>query len=61
MKIIKASNARQNFQDMVDTVYYKEEPTIVIKRKKPWVIIQPFSSLDEKMQKRIINEIEKES
>jgi prevent-host-death family protein len=61
MKIIKASNARQNFQDMVDTVYYKEEPTIVIKRKKPWVVIQPFSSLDEKMQKRIIKEIEKES
>jgi prevent-host-death family protein len=61
MKIIKASDARQNFQDMIDTVYYKEEPTIVIKRKKPWVVIQPFSSLDEKMQKRIIKEIEKES
>jgi len=59
MKIIKASDARQNFQDMIDTVYYKEKPTVIMKRKKPWVVIQPFSSIDEKKQKQIISEIDK--
>jgi PHD/YefM family antitoxin component YafN of YafNO toxin-antitoxin module len=59
MNIIRASDARQNFQDMIDTVYYKEQPTIIIKRKKPWVIIQHFNTLDTMTQEKILQEIKK--
>lgn len=59
MEIIKASDARQNFQDVIDTVYYKETPTVILKRKKPWVVIQSIQTLDKKTQEKILNDIEK--
>ena len=59
MKIVKASYARQNFQEVIDTVYYKQEPTLIMKRKKPWVVIQPTSDLDPKQLEKMKKAIEK--
>ena len=46
MKIIKASNARSEFQDLIDTVHYKEEQIIITKRDKPWVAIRPLTKME---------------
>jgi len=59
MRIVKASEARQNFQDVIDSVFYKHDPIVIMKRKKPWVVVQPVESLDEKTQKKIIEGIKK--
>ena len=59
MRIVKASEARQNFQDVIDSVYYKHDPIIIMKRKKPWVVVQPMNSLDEKAIQKVKKAIEK--
>jgi len=43
MKIIKASQARSEFQELIDTVHYREENIIISKRDKPWVIVRPLT------------------
>ena len=61
MKRIKASEARQNFQDVIDRVHYKHEPVVIMKRKKPWVVIQAIETLDPKVLEKITKDIEKTS
>lgn len=53
MKIISATAARQNFQEVIDSVYYREEPVIITRRKKPRVMINPLPKDDKKIQKAI--------
>ena len=43
MKIIKASEARSEFQDIIDTVHYREEEIVISKRGKPWVVIRALT------------------
>lgn len=59
MKVIKASQARQNFQDVIDSVYYRHDPIVIMKRKKPWIVIQPINTLDPKVLEKIKKDIEK--
>jgi prevent-host-death family protein len=59
MRIVKASEARQNFQDVIDSVYYKHDPIVIIKRKKPWIVVQPMDSLDEKTLQKVQQAIKK--
>ena len=54
MKTQHATNVRQNFQDAIDAVHYTQEPLLIYKRNKPWVIIQPLSESDKDLQK-IVN------
>jgi len=53
MKIVKATKARAEFQDVIDSAYYTEEPVIILKRKKPWVVITKLDQTDPKIQKEI--------
>lgn len=39
---VTASQARQNFQDLIDSVFYTKQPALIVKRGKPWVLIQPL-------------------
>lgn len=50
MKIFKATQARAEFQDVIDTAYYKEEPVIIIKRNKPWVVITKIDQTNKEVQ-----------
>lgn len=42
-KTIRATTARHNFQEIIDTVHYTEVPVIITKYDKPWVMITPVS------------------
>ena len=53
MKIFKATTARAEFQDVIDTAYYKEEPVIIVKRNKPWVVITKLDQTNKEIQKEI--------
>ncbi len=53
MKIVKATQARAEFQDVIDTAYYKEEPVIIVKRNKPWVIITKLDQTNVEIQDEI--------
>ncbi|MCI5051494.1 MAG: type II toxin-antitoxin system Phd/YefM family antitoxin [Candidatus Pacebacteria bacterium] len=53
MKVFKATQARAEFQDVIDTAYYKEEPVIIIKRNKPWVVITKLDQTNEEIQAEI--------
>jgi prevent-host-death family protein len=48
MKIVKATMARNNFQDIIDEVPYKKEPIIITKRNKPWAIINALPEDNKK-------------
>ena len=51
MRTIKATVARNNFQALVDKIHFSREPIVVTKHNKPWVIIQPLSKKDKKLEK----------
>jgi len=53
MEIIKATEARQNFQDIVDHVHYTKTPVIISKRDKPWVMIQPLPGSDKELSRLV--------
>lgn len=53
MKIISATEARQSFQELLDSVYYKEESVIIVRRNKPRVMISPLPKDDKAIQKAI--------
>lgn len=53
MRIIKATAARAQFQDIIDSAYYTEEPVIILKRKKPWVVITKLDQTDPAIQEEI--------
>lgn len=53
MKILSATEVRQNFQEVIDSVYYREEAVIVSRRNKPRVIINPLPKDDKKVDKAI--------
>lgn len=48
MKIVKATDARKNFQDVINDVHYTQTPVIISKRERPWVMIQPLPQEKEK-------------
>ncbi|MDD2909356.1 MAG: type II toxin-antitoxin system Phd/YefM family antitoxin [Minisyncoccales bacterium] len=48
MKIVKATTARNNFQDVIDEVHYNKKPIIITKRNKPWAIITALPEEDNK-------------
>lgn len=53
MKIMKTSDVRQNLQEVLDTVYYKEEAIIVTKSNKARVMISPLPKDDAKIKAEI--------
>ena len=53
IKIMSASEVRQNFQEVIDSVYYKEESVVVLRRNKPRVIISALPQDDKKIDKAI--------
>jgi prevent-host-death family protein len=52
-KKFKASEARLLFQDIIDSVYYKEDEIIITKRGKPWVAIRPLTEKEKEMYKKV--------
>jgi len=53
MKIMRTSDVRQSLQEVLDSVYYKEESIIVTKSNKPRVIISPLPKDDKKIEEAI--------
>lgn len=53
MKKIKASQARTVFQDIIDSVYYKEDDIVITKRGKPWVAIRPLTDKEKEVYKKV--------
>lgn len=53
MKIFTATEARQNFQEIIDSVYYRNESVIIVRRNKPRVVISPLPKDDKKIDKAI--------
>lgn len=53
MKVMKTSDVRQNLQEVLDTVYYKEESVIVTKSNKARVMISPLPKDDAKVEAAI--------
>lgn len=53
MKIIQATDVRNNFQEFINKVHYTNEPFIISKHGKPWVMVKPLDENDEKLQKII--------
>lgn len=53
MQIRKMSDIRNNFQDVVDSVHYTKERTIIIKRNKPWAMIVPLQENDPEVIQKI--------
>lgn len=53
MRIIKATQARTEFQDIIDSAYYREEPVVILKRKKPWVIITKLDQTDPQIKEEV--------
>lgn len=53
MKIIRATDVRKNFQDVIDEVHYTKVPVIISKRERPWVIVQPLPEGDKELRKII--------
>lgn len=47
MKVITISQLRQTLQDVVDSIYYTNEPVVVIRRNKPRVMINPLPEGDK--------------
>lgn len=60
MRIIKATQARAEFQDIIDSAYYKQEPVVILKRKKPWVVITKLDQTDPHIQEEIEKFLSKE-
>jgi len=59
MKVTPATEARANFQEIIDTVHYTKEPMILSKRNRPWVMIVPLKEEDDEMKEIIENKTEK--
>jgi|GEM_PF-917305 len=51
--IIPATKARKRFQEIIDKVHYQEEPIVVTKHRKPWIVIDP---LPEGEKEKILEE-----
>lgn len=41
-QVISATDARNNFFDLLNTVYYNKQTVVVQKNKIPWVMVFPF-------------------
>lgn len=48
MKRKHVTDLRKELQDVLDSVYYKEEPIVIYKRNKPWVVIRPLNEHEKK-------------
>lgn len=42
-QVISATDARNNFFDLLNTVYYGKQTVVVQKNKVPWVTVFPFN------------------
>ena len=47
------SDLRANLQDVIDSIFYTEEPVVVARRNKPRVIISPLPKDDKKVEMAI--------
>ena len=47
MKVLSATEARANFQEIIDKVHYTKEALILSKRGKPWVMVMPLKEEDD--------------
>jgi prevent-host-death family protein len=50
MRISTTTDARANFQDIINKVHYTKVPTIITKRGRPWVIIQSLPEEDSELE-----------
>lgn len=50
IKIVQATLARKELQQVIDQVHYTHQPAIISKHGKPWVVIQALPEADEIMQ-----------
>lgn len=53
--VAKATEVRQNFQEIIDKVHYTGEGMVISKHGKPWVLIQPLSEKDDRAKDLVSN------
>lgn len=49
MKTMNATDARKNFQEIINSVHYTKEIYVIVKRGKPWVMVQPLREEDTEL------------
>lgn len=50
METVKATKARNNFQEIIDKVHYTHEPVVISKHGKPWVMVQSLPEEDKELK-----------
>lgn len=56
MKKIKSTDARNNFQALVDKIHFSREVVVITKHNKPWVVVKPLKDKDISLEKLIKEE-----